>query len=238
MRSAIAFAFAVSTAAVTWAGSAAADSPRLKGSYGFTGSAACIAAQGHVGDPNNPPQLVNPTPGVALPNSGFNSNLQVKDVAGAYSRSFAVEGVRTFNGNGTGTVKGTTVGVTDKPTPGPNGFPHFPPSAGGGDFSFSFTYVVNPDGTWTSTMVPNSYSESFSSGPRTGQTAIVDAIPPVSGMVSQDGSTLIAAHLAPVVETHTYSNGDVVPEICHRSRVFIKLQDRDDDRDGDDHDQH
>jgi hypothetical protein len=48
-------------------------------------------------------------------------------------------------------------------------------------------------------------------------------------MVSQDGKTLIAAHLAPVVETHKYSNGDVHPEICHRSRVFIKLQDADDD---------
>jgi hypothetical protein len=48
-------------------------------------------------------------------------------------------------------------------------------------------------------------------------------------MVSQDGKTLIAAHLEPVVEIHTFSNGDVHPEICHRSRVYIKLQDADDD---------
>jgi hypothetical protein len=72
-------------------------------------------------------------------------------------------------------------------------------------------------------MVPGSYSETFVTGPRTGQTAVVDAIPPVAGMISQDGKTLIAAHTTPVVETHTYSNGDVEPQICHRSRVFIAL---------------
>jgi hypothetical protein len=98
-----------------------------------------------------------------------------------------------------------------------------------GDFTFSFTYTINADGSWTSAMVPGSYSENITAGPRAGQTATVDAIPPVTGMVSQDGKTLIAAHLAPVVETHTFSNGDVDPEICHRSRVFIKLQDADDD---------
>ncbi|HEX4557123.1 MAG TPA: hypothetical protein VH249_24245 [Xanthobacteraceae bacterium] len=226
-------AFAIATIALTAAGSAAADSPKLKGAYGFTGTAACLVAQGHVGDPNTPPPLPNPTPGVALPNSGFNAQLQVNDVPGTFSRSFSVEGIRTFNGDGTGTVMGTVVGIAVKPTPGPDGFPHFPPSASGGDFKFSFTYTVAADGTWTSTMVPGSYSETFSFGPRTGQTATVDAIPPQSGMVSRDGKTLIAAHLAPAVETHKYSNGDVTPEICHRSRVFIKLQDADDDNDND-----
>jgi hypothetical protein len=196
-------------------GSAAAD-PNIKGSYGFTGTAACIVAPGHVGDPNTPPPLPNPSPGVALPNSGFNASLQVKDVAGSFSRSFAVEGIRTFNGNGTGTVNGTAVGIAVRPTPGPNGFPHFPPSASSADFSFQFTYTVNADGSWTSQMVPGSYTETFTAGPRTGQTAVVDAIPPVSGMISRDGETLIAAHLTPVVETHSYSNGDVDPEICHR----------------------
>jgi len=217
--------------ATSWGAQALADSPKLKGSYGFTGTAACLVAQGHVGDPNTPPPLPNPTPGVALPNSGFNANLQVLDVPGAYSHSFSVEGVRTFNGDGTGTVKGTAVGITVKPTPGPNGFPHFPPAAGASNFSFNFTYTVDGSGGWTAAMVPGSYSETFTAGPRTGQTATVDAIPPVAGMISQDGKTLIAAHLTPVVETRTFSNGDVEPEICHRSRVFIALPKGDDDRD-------
>ena len=233
------FALVISVAAFIGVGSAAAE-PNIKGSYGFTGTAACLTAPGHVGDPNTPPPLPNPTPGVALPNSGFNGNLQPNDNPGteAFSRSFSVEGIRTFDGHGNGTVKGTVVGVTVRPTPGPNGFPHFPPSAGGADFSFSFTYTVHADGSWTSQMVPGSYTETFTSGPRTGQTATVDAIPPLSGMISEDGKTLIGAHLAPTVETHTYSNGDVWPEICHRSRVFIKLNDRGGDHDDDHDDQH
>jgi hypothetical protein len=220
--------WSISTAAVMWGATAAADSPNLKGAYGFTGTAACLVAPGHVGDPNVPPPLPNPTPGTALPNSGFNPNLQPNDSrpgspTQAFFHSFAVEGIRTFNGDGTGTVKGTAVGITVRPTPGPNGFPHFPPSAGSANFSFSFTYTVDGNGGWTATMVPGSYSETFVTGPRTGQTATVDAIPPVTGMISQDGKTLIAAHVKPTVETHTYSNGDVDPQICHRSRVFINL---------------
>jgi hypothetical protein len=223
-----------------YAGSAVADSPNLKGSYGFTGTAACLVAPGH--DPNN---TTNLTPGVALPNSGFQPNLRPKDaVAGgsqnSFTRSFSVEGIRTFNGDGTGTVKGTAVGIDGRPTPGPGGFPSFPPSAGSGDFQFSFTYTVDGNGGWTATMVPGSYTETFTSGPRatpTQQTATVDAIPPITGMISQDGKTLIAAHDTPVVETVSYSNGDVWPEICHRSRVFIKLPGGDDD-DGHGNDHH
>jgi hypothetical protein len=226
-----AFVVAASVAAVIWAGTAAADPPRLKGSYGFTGTADCLVAPGNV--PGTTP-LPNPTPGVALPNSGFKPNLQPNDSGpglstNSFTRSHSVEGIRTFNGDGTGTVKGTAVGVVGRPTPGPDGFPHFPPSADAADFSFSFTYVVNPDGSWTGTMVPGSYTETFTAGPRAGQTGTVDAIPAVSGMISQDRKTLIAAHLTPTVETHTFSNGDVDPQICHRSRVFIKLQGSDDD---------
>jgi len=129
-------------------------------------------------------------------------------------------------------VKGTAVGIVVRPTPGPGGFPHFPPAASTADFRFNFTYVVHGDGTWIATMVPGSYTD-FLTGPRTGQTATVDAIPPTTGMISESGKTLIAAHVTTAVETHTYSNGDVDPEICHRSRVYIKLDDDDNDHDHD-----
>jgi len=233
------FVIPVSALTLSWAASATADSPpRLKGSYGFTGTAACLVAPGHVGDPNGP-ALPNPTPGIALPNSGFQANLRPNDaVPGsssvAYSTSFAVEGVRTFNGFGSGTVKGKVNYITPRPTPGPGGFPHFPSAAGSADFGFSFTYTVNADGTWSSAMVPGSYSETHLTGPRTGQTSTVDALPPDTGMVSSDGKTLIAMQTTTTVETHTFSNGDVDPRICHRSRVFIRLDDDDRDHDRDD----
>ncbi len=202
---------------------ALADSKKLKGDYGFTGSADCLIAQGHVGDPNVPPSLPNPTPGTALANSGFDANLRVNDIPGSYSRSFSVLGIRTFNGDGTGTVKGTVVGITPRPTPGPGGFPSFRPAAASSDFSFSFTYTVDGDGGWNSVMVPGSFTQNHLTGPRAGQTSTVDAIPPITGMIAHDGKTLIAAHVSPTPETHTYSNGDVIPQICHRSRVFISL---------------
>src|SRR4051812_24231769 len=101
------FAASAPVVALIWVTGASADSPKLKGSYGFTGTAACLIAPGHVGDPNGPP-LNNPTPGVALPNSGFQPNLRPNDAvpgssSQAYAQSFSVEGIRKFNGNGTGT---------------------------------------------------------------------------------------------------------------------------------------
>jgi hypothetical protein len=228
-----------SIVAMTWAANAVADSPNLKGAYGFTGTAACLVAPGSTG--GSMPES-NPTPGTALPNSGFQADLRPNDAvpgpSSAFSHSNAVEGIRTFNGDGTGTVKGTSVGITVRPTPGPNGYPHFPPSAGSTFFSYNFTYTVNGDGSWTAKMVPGSYHETFVTGPRStqnpanlaNQTATIDSLPPVTGLISQDGKTLIlvvdplsGGAFVPTVETVTYSNGDVYPQICHRSRVLISL---------------
>jgi hypothetical protein len=236
-------AIAALAAGAGWATTAWADSPNIKGSYAFAGSAACLVAPGGIPSTPTGTPLANPTPGVAQPNSGFNANFQPKDSgpsSTSFNRSFAVEGIRTFDGQGNGHVKGTAVGVLNRPTPGPNGYPHFAPSASATEFSFDFTYTVDGHGGWTATMVPGSYTETFTSGPRgpqagppatPGQTVTVDAIPPVTGVISNDGKTLVAAHLEPAVETHTYSNGDVWPEVCHRERVFIKISD--DDHDGD-----
>ena len=69
-------AIIAATSVATWAATAAADSPKLKGAYGFTGTAVCLVAPGLV--PGTTP-LPNPTPFVALPNSGFQANLQPKD---------------------------------------------------------------------------------------------------------------------------------------------------------------
>jgi hypothetical protein len=231
----LALALSVSCLSIASVGYALADSPNLKGSYGFTGTAACLIAPGS--SPNNAP----PSPGNTTPfaNAGFNSRLQTILGAQSFSHSFSVEGIRTFNGDGTGTVKGTSVGIAPRPTPGPGPtYPAFPPDAGSDTFSFNFTYIVSGDGSWTAAMVPGSYHATHLMGPRTGQTSTIDVIPPIGGLISRNGDTLIGAHLTTAVETVTFSNGDVWPMICHRSRVFIRVQDQDSDghHDDDHHD--
>jgi hypothetical protein len=201
------------------AGDAEAASPKkLKGEYAFTGTASCLFA------PGSDPGPGNPTPGVPLPNSGFNANFQPLVNATSFVTSFAVEGVTVFNADGTGSFKGTSVSITERPTPGPTGYPSFPASASSNTFSGSFVYVVNADDTFETTMV-GPLTGTFLSGPRTGQTTSLDR-PPMTGLISKNGDTLTIASVVPAVETVAFSNGDVWPRICHRSRVLIKM-DRD-----------
>ena len=164
------------SALVLMSATAAMARDDIKGSYGFTGTAACLVAPGHIGDPNGPP-LNNPTPGLALANSGFKPNLRPNDaVPGSstqsYSRSFAVEGIRTFNGDGTGTVKGTAVNITVRPTPGPSGFPAFPTVR---EFC-GFRVLVHIHGQWRRQLDKHHGAGKLSpktimTGPRAGQTA-------------------------------------------------------------------
>jgi hypothetical protein len=199
---------------VNTSGAAAASPKKLKGEYAFTGAASCLFA------PGSDPGPGNPTPGKALPNAGFNANLQPPVNATAFTVSFSVEGVRVFNADA-GTIKGTSVTITERPTPGPTGYPSFPASVSSNTFEASFTYVINDDDTFDTQLV-GPMTGTFLSGPRTGQTTSTD-VPPLTGLISKDGNTLTLASVVPAVETVTFSNGDVWPRICHRSRVLIKM---------------
>ena len=191
----VACALSVAMVAMTWGQTATAVSPRLKGAYGFTGTTACLST--------------------AAPGPGFNPNLTPTD--GSFGQSFATEGIRTFNGDGTGTVRGSSMGIA---------IPANVHSAGSDDFSFSFTYTLNSDGSWTSD-VTGVETGTIKTGPRAGQTFTISNSPTSIGMISQNGSTLTLATLDPTVEIMTFSNGDVHKRICHRSRVLIKLRDGD-----------
>jgi hypothetical protein len=191
----------------------------LHGAYAFTGAAGCLYAPGSA---SSPPSPGNTTP---LANAGFNSSNQPLVPDTSFSTQFSVEGIRTFNGDGTGSVKGTELGFTGRPTPGPTGYPSFAPAAESANFSYQFTYTVNPDGSWTSLMVPGSYTGTFVTGPRTGQT-YTTTIPQLSGLIGSFGQTLTAMVLTPTVEIQIFSNGDAWPRICHRSRVFTDMDTR------------
>ncbi len=180
----------ISLAAMTWAASAAADSPRLRGQYSFTGSATCINSAAPFSSEFTP--TVPPT----------------------WIESFAVKGVRTFDGNGNGTVTGSSMVVEF----GPPGHNH----ASSSDFQFSFTYAVDGNGGWTSDIA-GSLTGAVTSGPGAGLTFTVAGFPRFTGSISQDGSTLTAATLTPTMETVSHSDGNTVYRICHRSRVLIRL---------------
>jgi hypothetical protein len=145
---------------------------------------------------------------------GFNDRLQA--LGTTFSSSDAAEGVRTFHGDGTGTFTVSTTTTTVPPTVG------FLPSASSSESSASFTYTVADD-TFTSQNVPGTDKGTVLTGPRAGQTFKVEGIPKATGLISANRHTLTTSILTPGVETITYSNGDVERRICHRSRVYIKL---------------
>ena len=104
---------------------------------------------------------------VALP-PGFNPNLTPMD--GRFSFSSSTQGMRTFHGDGTGTVQSRSVSVTH---------PDTPVTLGGASSSDtnkgSFTYTVAPDRTVTGADL---------TGSRTGQTFTIDAFPVLTGRVA------------------------------------------------------
>ena len=106
------FMLSVSIAVVIWAASAVADSPNLKGDYGFTRTVKCIVSM----DPTFPHDMT-------------------------FGESFAEEGVRTFNGDGTGKQSFHALNILiPKDQPG---------AASSHVIDQPFTYSVNGDGTWS-----------------------------------------------------------------------------------------
>ena len=237
----------VSAIGLVHAGSAAADSPKLKGVYAFTGSAACL-----VSAENTTPQAGGPSPGgfttLNVTTPPFHPAFQPVPGSRVWSTSFSVEGVRIFNGDGTGTIKGTSVNITVPPTPagfscpppGPN--PGcFPPSAGSTNFEASFTYTIDNDGvlhtqlvglmTGTTVSGPGSPGSPVPGGSVISTTFTLD-VPPLVGLIGDNAKTLTIASLEPAVETITQTqtttvgtNVTVTPRVCHRSRVLVKIKD-------------
>jgi hypothetical protein len=198
----------ISIAALTWAGAANAASPKLKGEYAFTGTAAC---------------LVSGTP--------FNPNLTPTSFT--VSTSFSVIGVRKFNGDGTGSIKGRSVSID--PPPRGNVFPApcTPAtcplggiSASSADFTAQFTYAVDGDGGFTTLLVPGTFQATVLTGPGAGSTFTIDQFS-LAGLISNNHETLTLATDVPAQETQTITPPSDPPftryRICHRSRVLTRM---------------
>lgn len=199
------------TALISASAAQAGPLQQLKGDYGFTGATGCLISA----------PLVNGTGG------GFDPvTLAPNPGSRVFSHQFNVQGIRHFNGDGTGTVRGSAVGFVPPPTPGSPG-PYnvsagqFPPHGDAHTFQFSFTYTVNDDGSFQTQLVPGSFQGTVTAGPRTGQGFTVDSLS-LTGLMSNDSKTLTLAYVPPpAIETETFSNGDTEQQICQRSRVDI-----------------
>lgn len=170
------------------------DDNVLQGDYAFTGEAACLIA----------------------PNGFTNDLTPINDNASQIS--FSVQGTRTFNGDGTGTVQGRAIVINPPPAAA-----NTAPSGSSQDFSYDFTYEIAADGTITTHMVPGTYLGTFLTGTRAGQSYTIDHFS-LSGVVSKDKRAITLTTATTEVETHTFSNGQVLPRICHRARSLIRIR--------------
>jgi hypothetical protein len=204
------FSLALAASVLIATSALAGGNSKLKGQYGFSGSAHCITSSvgfspagealcGDTGQPisaqPNPSQPRNTCPGV-------------------FATTNSVEGVRTFNNNGTGRVQGSSVSLTVPPNTVSIG-------ASADEFSFDFTYSVD-DENFTSQSVPGSFQGQILTGPRAGQTYTIDKMS-IEGLISNDRKNLVVASAEPRVERQAFSNGDVRYRICHRSRSLIDI---------------
>ena len=186
---AIALKYAVVPALLIWTGVTAATSAVL------ATSACSVCSRGSLGDWAGEPS-------------------ETATSSGPFE-SAAVEGIQTFNGDGTGTVTGSGLVLQFFALSPPWGV------ESPVNFTFSFTYTVNAHSTWTSVGGP--VTSTVTGGPRKGQTVTFNGFP-LTGRISINGMTLTAVELTPTVETITFSNGDVDHRTCQRSWVHISLQ--------------
>ena len=184
----------------------------LRGDYAFSGAATCLVSSDRV--VNN----------VLVP-GGFNDNLTPFGPPASFPFviSFSIQGVRTFNGDGTGSTVARIVSISHPfalPPSGPNAAFFSRGGASSSDFQTDFTYEVAPDRTFT--VQTQLVTGTFDAGTRAGQTVTITNLPPFAGRISKDHRTLTIAHEEAGVQTNTYSNGDVHHELCHRSRILLE----------------
>jgi hypothetical protein len=121
-------------------------------------------------------------------------------------------GTITFNSNGTGTVSTVLTVGTTIPVPPQGTFTTSETSAGDGTGTYNFTWTVS-NNIYTLRLVSGSYQENALSGPRAGQTATIDVLAEAA-YISADGKELLFIADGTYVQTKTWSNGDVRPQVC------------------------
>ena len=235
-------ALGVASLSVASDGSAFAAPPQLKGTYAVTGETVCLVAplrSGGIDRPQpfgfntttlRPNQIPNPNPALP-PLTAFTSVL-----------TLSFHGIRIFNGDGTGTVKGRAVSISSSPSSFPNSFI---PGANVADSEGQFTYEVAADGTVEIENVPNTFFSAFLDAlgaPTQPQRFSTNTGFSLKGRVSVNKQTLTAATDLPEIEEVRFFNGtptpnpsnpdaatDIQQRICHRTRVMTWMNGQSDD---------
>src|SRR5712691_11359961 len=171
---------AVSMTCLAWAGQASAgaqDLKKLSGDYAFSGGAFCIQSTSGFDSTFFSP---NPNPNGTVT-----------------FRPFTVKGTRPFNGDGSGTVVFTQVGIN---IPGDGGTQN--PNANAGAGHADFTYTVAPDGSFTVDQGPITVTTVVGAGK--GNVGVTTGVK-FSGQASKDWNTLVLSTDGLNVETTTTS---------------------------------
>lgn len=197
----------ITIAAMICAGAANAAPPQLKGQYTFTGMATCeYSGQPFAVSSDN-------TALVAVPNI-----VPPGTPNGVFSDTFSVEGVRTFNGDGTGHVIGRSVEIRNVT---------LQPRVTAGRFEGDFTYTIDDSGLLTIQLAPGTFkvTELNLDGSDSTVTWTLDNFTLV-GMIGNNNTQITLATPLPQVETQTFLTGLTLvrQRVCARSRVLTLLQ--------------
>ncbi len=144
--------------------------------------------------------------------SGFNDKFQPTELGTGSVHSFSVNGTRKFNGDGTGVLNLVSVSVNQ--------------GAGSAleTVDAPFTYTV--DSNLNITVISGPSNSRSTAGPVAGSTGILTGVPPMTGRVSEDLSTITLSHPLPGVETITPSVGEPIYRVCWRQRVLHRVKRR------------
>jgi hypothetical protein len=149
--------------------------------------------------------------------SGFNNMGKPNNPASLSVSSNKGQGTCTFNHDGTGEVHFTSVGTTESPSD----------SAGGvlTETKYKHTYKITEDGAISIDAVPNTYVQTYLSGPYKGYHLNIDILP-LTGWVSSDYKTMAIATPEPQVLTMTFVEFPfTLYGICHASFTLVRLSD-------------
>ena len=191
----------------------------LRGQYSFTGTAMCLSSStGFRTDFELVPLIVPPPPPPAVGTMLTPS-------------SNSISGVRTFNGNGTGSVVATVHNI-NYPTQFPGSASFSSGAASVSTLQADFTYEVKADRTLVIDDGPTS-GVIIKGGNRVGWGVSTIGVPKFVGHISKDWRTIDLVHEDMVVEQVvntsppgvTPAQEFVTPRVCHRERTLRKIHD-------------